>query len=390
MKSFSDIAEHMEGKPTFKSAKKAKALESLGKRIIHFEIGDPEFATPPNIIEAAYGAMKSGQTHYADSMGLPDLRKAIQTYNQASRGFKPNIDQVLVTPGANIILYLAILSLVNPGEEVIIPDPGFATFHQIIKLCKAKTVRVPLRGKNNFSMSAQDLEKAITKKTQLIVVNSPSNPTGAIMQKQELDELYRVAEKHHVYLLLDEIYSRIINGQHAFYSPSANDKCLHSCIVVNGFSKAFAMTGWRLGFAIGPKNVIEKMGMLGETLYSCVPPFIQYAGIAALQGDQSKVNAMMAQDQKKRNLLIEGLNAIPRISCLKNEGAFYIFANIKKTGMSSQQFSDVMLKKAGVALLPGTDFGKHGEGYVRIAYAAVNIDTIKKGLANMEKALKNL
>lgn len=388
MKTLSKISETLENKPTFETSKKAKKLEQKGQRVIHFEIGDPEFATPPHIIEAAYDSMKNGETHYADSMGLYDLRRVIQKFNYTSRGFKPHIDQVLITPGANIILYLAISCLVNPGEEVIIPDPGFPTFHAIIKLCGAKTIRVPLKEAKNFRMDVEDLKKAITKKTRMIVINSPSNPTGALMAKKELDAIYNIAKQHHIYLLLDEIYSRMIHGKNEFYSPSLNDKCKDICIIINGFSKAFAMTGWRLGFTIGPKKVIEKMGMLGETLYSCVPPFIQRAGIAALEGSQIKVNEMMEIDKKKRSIIVDGLNNIPGISCLKNDGAFYIFANITKTGMTSHQFTDFIFKKTKVSLLPGTDFGKHGEGYVRFAYA-LSIDNIKEGLFRIKRALKN-
>ena len=321
-------------------------------------------------------------------MGLYDLRVAAAEATQHSRGFKPDISQVLATPGANIIIYLAVECLVNPGEEVIVPDPGFPTYYSVTKLCNVKAVRVPLKEENEFRMNVDDIKKAITTKTRLIIVNSPNNPTGSVMTPQELEEVYKIAKKNNIYLLSDEIYSRMIYDNTRFYSPSIKDHCKEITIITNGFSKAFAMTGWRLGVAIGPEEVIEKMSLLVQTLCSCVQPFIQRAGIAAIQGDQTEVRHMIDTYQKRRDLLVDGLNNLPGVSCLKSKGAFYLFPNIRKTGMSSEEFANFALEKAKVALLPGTNFGEYGEGYVRLTYAT-DIDNIKEGLKRLKRALDN-
>jgi len=383
----SKIAYKIEGQPMFKVLDRVQKLEQKGEKIIHFEIGDPDFNTPAHIIEAAYSSMKKGETHYTSSMGLYDMRVAVCEATSFSRGFKPSVEQVLVTPGANIIIYLAIKCLVNPGEEVIVPDPGFPTYYSDIKLCEVIPVRVPLVEKKRFRMSPEDVKKAITSKTRLIIINSPNNPTGSVMTPEEIDEIYKIAEKNGIYLLSDEIYSRMMYEENKFHSPSSNDACEYTTIVANGFSKAFAMTGWRLGVAIGPREIIEKMGLLVQTLCSCVPPFIQRAGIAALKGDQTEIRRMMEIYKERRDLLVNGLNKIPGISCLKNEGAFYVFPNITKTEMTSEEFADFILNKAKVALLPGTNFGKYGEGYVRLTYAT-GIENIKEGLKRIEEALK--
>jgi aspartate/methionine/tyrosine aminotransferase len=385
----SEAAYRIEGQPMFKALDKVQRLEQRGEDIVHFEIGDPDFDTPRHIIEAAYSSMNDGETHYTSSMGLHDMRVAASQATSFSRKFAPSLDQVLVTPGANIIIYLAVKCLVNPGEEVIFPDPGFPTYYSAIRLSGAKPVRAPLREENAFRMNPRDIEAAVTEKTRLIIINSPSNPTGSVMTPAEIDEVYRIAESRGIHLLSDEIYSRMIYGDTRFHSPSFNDRCERITIVANGFSKAFAMTGWRLGVAIGPKEIIEKMGLLVQTLCSCVPPFVQRAGIAALKGDQSEIRRMMEICRERRDLLVEGLNRIRGIRCLLNEGAFYVFPNIRGTGMTSEEFADFMLDKGKVALLPGTNFGEFGQGYVRLTYAT-GIDRIKEGILRIEKGLKSL
>jgi aspartate aminotransferase len=384
----SKIAQKIEGRASFKVLDKAKLLERQGEKVIHFEIGDPDFDTPAHIVDAAYQAMKSGQTHYVSSMGILDLRTAAMEATLHSRGFRPDLEQVLIAPGTNILIYLAIKCLVNPGEEVVVCDPGFPTYYSGIDLCGAVLVRVPLLEKNGFRMDPNDVKKAITPKTRLIIINSPHNPTGAVMAPREIDEIYKIAKDSGVYLLSDEIYSRMMYSQAEFRSPSSNDACRHTTIVANGFSKAFAMTGWRLGVAIGPREVIEKMGLFMQTLVSCVPPFIQRAGIAALEGSQSHNLEMMKTYKERRDLLVAGLNRIPGISCLNPEGAFYVFPNITKTGMTSEEFADFMLEKAKGALLPGTAFGMYGQGYARLAYST-SVENIKEGLRRMEEALRN-
>lgn len=371
----------------FKVLDKVQKLKQQGEHIIHFEIGDPDFDTPRHIIESAYLSMKRGETHYISSMGLYDMRIAACEATSLSRGFTPDIKQVLITPGANIIIYLAVKCLVNPGEEVIVPDPGFPTYYSVIRFCDVEGVRVPLKEENKFRLNPEDIRKAITPKTRLIVMNSPSNPTGSVMTPKEINEVYKIAEENGIYLVSDEVYSRMMYGDSKFHSPSSNDACKHTTIIINGFSKAFAMTGWRLGVAIGPPEVVEKMGLLVQTLCSCVPPFVQRAGVAALKEDQTEIRRMIEIYKKRRDVLVEGLNNIPGVSCLKSEGAFYVFPNITKTGMNSEEFADFMLEQARVALLPGTNFGKYGEGYVRLTYAT-SIENIKEGLRKIEEALR--
>ncbi len=383
MKHLSVAANNVEGQPMFKVLDKVQRLERSGREILHFELGEPNFDTPPNIIEAACKALKSGETHYASSMGLYSFREIVQETTEKSRGFKPEIDQILVTPGANAIIYLAVSCLVNPGEEVIVPDPGFPTYYSAIKYCGAVPVSVPLYESNHFRMNPEDLRKRITSKTRLIILNSPSNPTGAVMTPEEIDEVARIAEEHDIYLLSDEIYARMVfDGGNHFHTPARLDECKERTIIINGFSKAFAMTGWRLGVAIGPKEVIEKMGLVVQTIVSCVPPFIQLAGIEAIKGNQSLIEKMMAEYQKRRDILVAGLNNIPGIKCIKPEGALYVFPNIAGTGMTSEEFADFALEKAGVALLPGNNFGEHGQGFVRLCY----VNTLE----NIELAIKKL
>ncbi len=389
MKHLSISAQSVEGQPMFKVLDKVQKLERSGHEIIHLELGEPNFDTPPNIVDAACDALKNGHTHYTSSMGLYALREVVQSTTQISRGFKPEIEQILVTPGANAIIYLAVSCLVNPGEEVIVPDPGFPTYYSAIRYCGGVPVRVPLHESNQFRLNPDDLRKCITSKTRLIIMNSPSNPTGAVMTPDEIDEIAHIAEEHDIYLLSDEIYARMVfDGKSRFYTPAILDQCKERTIIINGFSKAFAMTGWRLGVAIGPKDVIEKMGLVVQTIVSCVPPFIQMAGIEAIQGDQSAIAEMLSSYQERRDVMVEGLNSIPGIQCIKPEGALYAFPNISGTGMSSDDFADFALEKAGVALLPGSNFGIHGEGFVRLCYVNT-LENIERAIKQLKHALKD-
>lgn len=383
-------AGNLEGQPMFKMLAKVQELERAGRDVVHFEIGDPDFDTPTNIVEAACAALRNGETHYTSSMGLHDFRETVRLTTSRTRGFTPDIEQVLVTPSANIIIYYVIRCLVEPGDEIIVPDPGFPSYYAAIKFCGAVAVPVPLREEHEFRMNPHDVRRAITPRTRLIILNSPHNPTGSVMTPEEISSMAEIAEEHDVFLYSDEVYARMIfDDATPFSSPSIRDRCRERTIVANGFSKAFAMTGWRLGVAIGPANVIEKMGLLLQTTSSCVAPFIQRAGIEAIMGDQTQVNAMMTEYRLRRDLLVDGLNRIPGITCLKPGGAIYVFPNISGTGLSSEKFADLMLEKAGVALLPGTNFGRAGAGFVRLCYA-VSRERITEGLARIEKAVKEL
>ena len=389
MRELSDLSNRTDGQPMFKLLDKVKKLEVEGKEIIHFEIGDPDFRTPENISNAGIKAIKNGFTHYVSSSGLTEFRQKICETTEVSRGFKPNIDQVLVTPGANIAIFYAISCIVNPGEEVIVPDPGFPTYFSTIKMCNTKAVHVPLLESNKFRMNPKDIENSITEKTRMIIINSTQNKTGSVMTKEEIRMTYEIAEKHDLYLYSDEIYARMVYKDSVFNSPSVYDKCQERTIISNGFSKAFAMTGWRLGAVIGPSNVVEKMKLLLETTSSCVPPFIQKAGIEAIEGEQTSQKSMYDEYEQRRNIVVDGINSIHGLSCITPGGAFYVFINIKKTGMTSESFCDYILEDAGVAILPGTSFGEFGEGFVRICYA-VNQDKIKNALERIKKSISKL
>lgn len=372
----------------FKLLAKVQEMERLGHSIVHFEIGDPDFATPQNITEAACRSLRNGETHYTNSMGLMDMRLEVARTTELSRGFKPDVSQILITPGANIVIYYAILCLVNAGEEVIVPNPGFPTYYSAIRLCDVLPAEVPLREANEFRMNPDDVAAKITDKTRLIIINSPQNPTGAVMTREELDSIFDLAKRHDIYLLCDEVYSRMIYDEtYKFYSPSTRDGCKTHTILTNGFSKAFAMTGWRIGAVIGPENVIEKMGLLLQTTSSCVSPFIQRAAIEAINGPQEEVRRMMQEYRQRRDLLVNGLNKLPGVRCLFPGGAFYTFANIKETGMDDVTFAERALKEAGVALLPGSSFGAGGSGFVRLCYA-VSMENITEGLNRLRRLLR--
>ena len=381
---FSVAAQNLVGQPMFRMLSKIQDLEKQGKQILHFELGDPDFPTPTNISEAAIKSIREGNTHYVNSMGIRELREAAQLTTKLSRGFEPDINQVLVTPGANYIIFLAISTLVNPGEEIIIPDPGFPTYTSAANFVGAKTVFVPVHEENNFRLSPDDVESKITDKTRLLIVNSPANPTGSVMTKEELLEVGKIAEKKNLYLLTDEVYSRLIfDSEKTFFSPSTLDQCKKRTIIINGLSKAFSMTGWRIGIAIGPSDVIAKMGLVVETLSSCTPPFCQIAGLEAINGDQSELIKMKKEYFDRKNMLVKGLNDINGISCVDPGGAMYVFPNIKKTNMTSDEFSEYVLKKTGIGVLPGNNFGANGEGYIRMCYSTSQ-DDIKEALDRLK------
>lgn len=373
----SDAALRLQGQPMFKLLSKIKERERNGEQILHFEIGDPDFTTPDNIINSSYSAMKNGLTHYSDSFGDYSLRETIANANQRFRGFVPDINQILITPGANISIYYALRCLLNPGDEVIISDPCFATYISVINFCGVIPITVKLKEENEFRMDPNDVLDKITEKTKLIIVNSPHNPTGAVMSSKELEEIANIAIDNNIYLYLDEIYRELIYGNIKFYSPSIIDCCKSHIIVADGFSKAYAMTGWRLGYIIGPSDVIDKMRLLLESTSSCVPTFIQKAGIEALTNSKSSIEMMINSYKRRRDLLVDGLNSIDGISCLKPDGAFYVFPNIINTGIDCNTFALKVLNECNIGLLPGTDFGNAGYGHLRLCYATSDDNIIE-------------
>lgn len=383
MKGLSEVTSRIDGQPMFRYLDKAAMLEAQGRHLIHMEIGEPDFDTPMNITWAAVRSLAAGETHYTSSFGLMDFRQAVQFTTERSRGFRPDIEQVLITPGANIAIFYAIYCLVDPGFEVIVPDPGFSTYYSNIKMCGAVPVRIPLKEENEFRMSPADIEAAITDRTRLIIINSPQNPTGSLLTPKEIKQIYEIAAKYDVYLYSDEIYARMTYDPVGFSSPSVYDHCTERVILANGFSKAFAMTGWRLGAVIGPTDVVERMAALLQTTSSCVSAFVQRAGIEAIYGSQEAVAEMGQEYEYRRDMLVNGLNRVKGFTCLKPGGAFYVFPNIRGTGLSSDEVVDKLLE-GGVVGLPGHCFGEHGEGYLRLCYSTSRAN-IEEGLDRMRK-----
>lgn len=385
MRGLSIDALHLVGQPMFKLLEEASRLEKQGKNILHFEIGDPTWDTPGFIIDEAHKAMLSGETHYVSSMGIPELRDAICKDIYDTLGYRPVREQVLIAP-ANSIIYLLTRSVVNPGEEVIIPDPGFPTYKAVMACTSIKAVPVPLTMDDGFRMCPEDIEKKITNNTALIIVNSPSNPTGAVMSLEDMKLIFGIARAHDLYLLSDETYSKITYSA-THFSPSVLDKCGKRTILLNSFSKTYSMSGWRLGYAVGPEEIIEKMGLFLQTIISCCPPFIQYAGIQALEKGGDFIKEKVEHLKECRDTIVYGLNSLPGVSCLLPKGAFYAFPNITGTNLTSEEFSHLILEEAGVATCPGPNFGEFGKGYVRFSYA-MSVENIKEGIERMRKVLK--
>ncbi|MFX0170543.1 MAG: pyridoxal phosphate-dependent aminotransferase [Candidatus Hodarchaeota archaeon] len=368
------------GAGIFDVLSKAEALEREGKEVLHFEIGQPDFPTPEHIKDAAKQALDANFTGYVAASGIRELKEAIQDEIEISRGYRPTLKQILVLPGANSGIYYTMRAAIkNPKEEEIIyPDPGFPTYAAVVNYLGANKVPIPLKEENEFRLDPVDIEENISSKTRVVVVNSPMNPTGSVMTKNELLKVAELAEEHDLYILADEVYSKMTYDQQ-FYSATVRDEVKKRSILLDGFSKAYSMCGWRLGYVIGPELLIDKISLLISTTVSCVSSFTQKAGVAALKGPQEELESNMKAFRERRDAIIKGLNEINGFSCLTPQGAFYAFPNIKETGMSSKELSDYLLYKAGVACLPGTIFGDAGEGYLRFSYAT-SVETINKAM----------
>lgn len=385
MRGYSEGARRLTGQPAFKVLARARELERVGRDILHFEIGEPDFDTPQHIKDAAIQALLDGKTDYVNSWGILELREAICDEVERTRGFRPDVNQILVAPGANPIIYYAIACTIGHWQNLVLCDPGFMSYYAVLDYTGIERKRVLLKEENEFRMDPEDVNDAVDENTGLIIMNSPSNPCGSVMTKTEIERMAEIAEEKDVYLLTDEIYGKMTYDQEHF-SPAARDECKERTIILDGFSKAYAMTGWRLGYAIGPADLIEKMGLLLQTIISCTTTFVQYGGIAALKGDQKCVSDMMDEFRKRRDAIVTGLNSLPNVSCVKPQGAFYAFPNITKTGMTSQEFANYALNEMGVAILPGTGFGPGGEGYVRFSYAS-SVEDINKAIERMREKL---
>jgi len=367
---------------------RARALESKGRKIIHLEIGEPDFDTPAHIVDAAADALRAGCTHYVAAPGLPEVREAIgQFFGRTGRGSYP-ADRVVVTPGAKPVMFFTIMALCGEGDEVLYPNPGFPMYESITAFAGARPVAVPLREENEFRMDPDEVAALVTERTKLLVLNSPHNPCGSALTHQDLEALAELALRHNLYVLSDEVYWAMnYGGEHV--SIASLDGMGDRTILLDGCSKTFAMTGWRLGFAALPASLVEPITRLIINAVSCTSAFSQRAILAALTGPWEPVQAMIEEFHKRRGVIVEGLNRIPGITCLEPGGAFYVFPNIKQLGSSSSNVAAFLLNQAGVACLSGTAFGAGGEGYLRLSYAN-SVEALREALDAIETALPNL
>lgn len=367
---------------------KARALEAQGHDVVHLEIGEPDFDTPSHIVEAGKKALDDGYTHYGPPVGLPALREAIAEEINTTRNLSVHPDQVVVTPGAKPIMYYTIIALAQAGDEVIYPNPGFPIYESVIRFADATPVPIPLTEDRGFSLDVNQLRDLITDKTRLIILNSPQNPTGGVVPESDLKAIAEVAVEHNIPVLTDEIYSRLIYGE-TFHSITAYDGLEDLIIILDGFSKTYAMTGWRIGYGIMPSDLIPHFNRLMVNSNSCTAAFTQMAALAALKGPQDSVAIMREEFRKRRDIIVNGLNAIPHITCPTPEGAFYAFPNITELGKPSQEVADFILNEGHVACLSGSDFGSYGEGYLRFSYAN-SIENIQKALERIEDCAARL
>ena len=383
MVQLSDSSSRIYGEAAFEILAKAQELEKKGKKILHFEIGEPDINTPKNVINAGIRAINDNKTHYVPSIGIPELRKAVQNEVEKTRGYRPEFEQVVITPGLKPGIFFSMISIINPGDEVIYQDPSYPTYGSVSAYLGAKSVLIPLLEENDFRMNPDDIKKRITKKTKLIVINSPQNPTGSVITKKELIEIAEIAEDFDVFIISDEIYSKMTYDT-IHYSPTNRDEAKNRTVLLDGFSKYYAMTGWRLGYMITPVKMAKRLQDFLVSAISCTASFTQWAGIEALIGDQDFINEMMLRFKTKRDFIVKGLNSISGFSCLSPKGAFYVFPNIKNTKMNSEKCADYILNEAGVAVLPGTAFGPGGQGYLRFSYAN-SIENINEAIERIKE-----
>jgi len=363
----------------FEVLNKARALERQGKKIIHLEIGEPDFDTPKNIVEAGIQALRDGWTHYGPSAGLPELRHAIAEEVGRTRSVKISDDEVVVVPGGKPIIFFVILALADVGDEVIYPNPGFPIYESMVHYAGAHAVPIRLREERDFGFDVDELAGLITDRTRLIILNSPHNPTGGVLQEQDIRDIADAIGERNIMVLSDEIYSRLIfDGEH--YSIMSVPGFKERTILLDGFSKTYAMTGWRMGYGVMRSDLATHITRLMTNSNSCTASFTQVAGIEAIRGDQSSVELMRSEFQARRDVFVAGLNRIKGFSCRMPKGAFYVFPNITKTGWKSKRLADALLEQAGVACLSGTAFGDFGEGYLRFSVA--------NSLENLSKALE--
>ncbi len=385
---FSKLMQRAGTETAFAVLAKAKKLERQGRSIVHFEIGEPDFNTPENIKQAGMKAIQQNFTHYSAAHGVMELREAIANYISKTRGIDVSPEEVVITPGGKDVILFTAIAILNEGDEAIYPNPGYPIYESAIKISGATPVPMVLLEENGFAFDREQFKKLVNSKTKLIIINSPGNPTGGNLSQDDLEFIADIAKKNDIIVMSDEIYSRIIyKGE--FHSIASIPGMKERTVILDGFSKTYAMTGWRLGYSVANKELSEQFVKLATNSFSCVTTFVQKAGIEALNGPQDSVEMMKKKYEERRNLIINGLNEIPGFSVRMPEGAFYAFVNITKTGKTSQEIADYLLNEAGVATLPGTSFGKYGEGYIRFSYAT-SLDNIREGLKRVKEAVSKL
>ena len=347
---------------------RAKELEAAGRDVIHLEIGEPDFATPAHVVEAGVAALRAGETHYCPAAGIPELREAAAGYLSASRGIDVAASRVLVATGAKPFLFFTILATCDPGDEVIYPDPGFPIYESAIRWLGATPVALPLLEANDFAFDPDDLEARLGPRTKLVILNSPQNPTGGVFDREHVARAAELIERSDAWLLSDEVYSQMqYDGE--FASVASVPGMLDRTVLLDGFSKTFAMTGWRCGFAAVPEALVDPLVRFFVNSTSCVPPFVQRAGVAALEGPMDEPRAMVEEFRRRRSVIVEGLNDLPGVSCRVPRGAFYAFPNVSGVPISADELAARLLEEAGVAVLAGSAFGEVGREHLRVSYA---------------------
>ena len=371
----------------FEVLNKARALERRGRSIVHLEIGEPDFDTPGNVIEAAVDALHKGWTHYGPSAGLPELRQTIAEYVSRTRAVKVSNDEIVVVPGGKPIIFFSILSLVDEGDEVIYPNPGFPIYESMINYVGGRAVPIALREERDFGLDVRELESLISNRTKLIIINSPQNPTGGVLGSRDIEQIANVIGDRNIMVLSDEIYSRLLFDGAQHFSIMSVPGMQERTILLDGFSKTYAMTGWRIGYGVMRADLAAHMTRLMTNSNSCTASFTQIAGIEALRGDQGSVDRMRDEFQRRRDVFVAGLNQIKGFSCRMPKGAFYVFPNIQGTGWKSKPLADALLEQAGVAALSGTSFGAFGEGYLRFSIAN-SLENLQEAQARIDRWTK--
>ncbi|MFP6775542.1 MAG: pyridoxal phosphate-dependent aminotransferase [PS1 clade bacterium] len=372
----------------FEVMAQAKALEGQGKDIIYLQIGEPDFATPSHIVDGAIKALRDGHTHYSAPSGILPLKEAIADEVYSRRGVRPDVEQIVVTPGAKPIIFFVILACIESGDEVIYPNPGFPIYESMINFVGGRAVPLPLREENEFSFDQDEFMSLLSERTRMIIINSPHNPTGGVLSNDDVDFISKVAKEKNILVLTDEVYKNIIYGaEHkSIYSVKGMNDLT---VLLDGFSKTYAMTGWRLGYGVMPKQLSKKIERLMTNCNSCTATFSQYAAIEALKGPTKEVDEMVETFKTRRDFIVDGLNNLPGVSCVNPKGAFYVFPNIKELGISSNELENYLLHESGVAVLSGSAFGSHGDGYLRLSYAN-SIENIDRALSRIHKALERI